>query len=582
MFKGDAGRAGEVHDGPDGGPTIRWRYEAGAPVPGNVSIVGDLVYASSDDGVLHALDVASGEARWRYAPGSLVSAPTILDGSVYVFVDGNDLVALEASTGSVLWSMPDIAGGPANPTAGDGALFIPTDDGSIVALDAATGAERWRTAVSETSGAAHRPAFADGRVFVASDGGGYVALEASDGAIAWRFDTGLFETATAVVADGIAYVGAGGSATDGRLWAIDAATGKELWRVEEPYHSPSVAGGVAYSGSAGIGVAAHDTTSGERLWTFAIEGAARPLALAEGVVYVPADDERRVYALDAATGSELWHLDLDAGTDCCLSVARGAVYVGTRAGSVYAIGGEGDEPTAVVESARPDIALPPDPFTLVDTLDASVTGLSGAAALAFGPDGNLYVAQTSPPRVTVLSTSGEPIRSWGEPGAGPGQLDFDDRLPAIAVAPDGLVYVTEAGNSRLSVFEPDGTFVRHVGSFGDEPGRFLLPFDVVVDDAGAVYVTDDVLQAFSKFDASGAFQWRSDEFGDPDFAGYFHQGDIDANGRLWLAEDGGGLLVAVAEDGQKVDAWTTSRRDARRRGSPSRARSHSMRSATPT
>ena len=60
------------------------------------------------------------------------------------------------------------------------------------------------------------------------------------------------------------------------------------------------------------------------------------------MVYVPADAEHRVYALDAATGAERWHFDVDAGIWCCVSVGRGAVYVGTELGGVYAIAGSED------------------------------------------------------------------------------------------------------------------------------------------------------------------------------------------------------------------------------------------------
>jgi outer membrane protein assembly factor BamB len=191
MFKGDAGRAGAALDGPDGDPIIRWQYEAGMQITGNVSVVGDLALASSDDGVLHALDVTTGAVRWRHAPGASVSQPTVFEGSIFVYEDGNDLVSLSLSGGDVEWRVPDVVRGPTYPTAGDGMLFIGTDDGSLVAIDAATGQERWRTQISDASGPTHRPAFADGRIYVASDGGGFVAVEADDGSIAWRFDTGL-------------------------------------------------------------------------------------------------------------------------------------------------------------------------------------------------------------------------------------------------------------------------------------------------------------------------------------------------------------------------------------------------------
>ena len=70
MFRGDAARTGVAIDGPVGRPVLRWRYQAAGAVSGNISIVGDLVFAPSDDGTLHALGLADGTERWAFTrPG---------------------------------------------------------------------------------------------------------------------------------------------------------------------------------------------------------------------------------------------------------------------------------------------------------------------------------------------------------------------------------------------------------------------------------------------------------------------------------------------------------------------------------
>ena len=60
FFRGDAARTGEGGSGPQGQPVLQWRYQAGGSVSGAVVIVGGLVYTSSDDNVLHALDLTTG------------------------------------------------------------------------------------------------------------------------------------------------------------------------------------------------------------------------------------------------------------------------------------------------------------------------------------------------------------------------------------------------------------------------------------------------------------------------------------------------------------------------------------------
>ena len=342
MFKGGAGRSGEGAEGPVGMPVLRWRYQAQGSVNANVSIVGDLVYASSTDGILHALDLASGTERWRFTPAHTpVSGPAVADGVVYAFDGVGTLFALDTASGQERWHAAAALNGPSNPTVGAGAIYVGTEDGMLVAIDSATGAERWRSTVAAQGGTVHSPAYADGMVYVSGDPGGLVAVEAATGKSVWHLDTSGYRTGTAVVAAGVAYIGGGADGDVGRLWAVDAHTGSALWEVDEPLFSPAVSEGTAYSGSESGLVAAHDTATGEELWRFQVQGAARPLAVADGVVYVPADAEHRVYALDTASGSELWHFDVDSGIDCCAAVAHGSVFVGTGLGGVYDIGGGG-------------------------------------------------------------------------------------------------------------------------------------------------------------------------------------------------------------------------------------------------
>ena len=85
MFRGDAARTGVAVQGPGGRPVLRWRYQAPGAVSGNISIVGDLVFAPSDDGTLHALGLADGTERWAFHPGGgSVSGPAAAEGRIYV------------------------------------------------------------------------------------------------------------------------------------------------------------------------------------------------------------------------------------------------------------------------------------------------------------------------------------------------------------------------------------------------------------------------------------------------------------------------------------------------------------------
>ena len=77
--------------------------------------------------------------------------------------------------------------------------------------------------------------------------------------------------------------------------------------------------------------------------------------------------------------------------------------------------------------------------------------------IAVAPNGDLYVSDGyGNARVHHFSPDGKLIRSWGEPGTGPGQFKISH---GICVLPDGRVLVCDRENDRIQVFTPEGKFL---------------------------------------------------------------------------------------------------------------------------
>ena len=105
-------------DATDG--STQWRYGHGGNVTESTPAVADgVVFAPTEDGVLDAVDLASGERAWR-APFEGNAAPVVGDGVVYAVRSQSELVALEADSGverfryepdQVPLSPPVVAGG---------------------------------------------------------------------------------------------------------------------------------------------------------------------------------------------------------------------------------------------------------------------------------------------------------------------------------------------------------------------------------------------------------------------------------------------------------------------------------------
>ena len=209
-------------------------------------------------------------------------------------------------------------------------------------------------------------------------------------------------------------------------------------------------------------------------------------------------------------------------------------------------------------------AVLPSPFTITARYAPKSLGLRNSRYLAIGPDGNLYVTDGRQ-RVSVISPRGKVLRRWGKPGNGPGEFRFvssdpsdaKDMHAAVTVGRNGMVYVSDSGNARIQVFTPKGRFVRQFGTFGNGKGQFLLPADLVVDDAGNVYVTDDQRESLAKFSPSGKVVWRigGGASADSDLVGHFHLASIDAHRRLVVANDDKSRILYLDRNGHKVDAF---------------------------
>ena len=106
-----------------------------------------------------------------------------------------------------------------------------------------------------------------------------------------------------------------------------------------------------------------------------------------------------------------------------------------------------DEGTGPLHHPKPP--LPP-----VDGMFRQVTDMAWDSA------GNTYISDGYiNSRIAKVDKNGKWLKSWGEPGDGPGQLNTPH---SIAVDAQGQVYVADRGNRRIQVFDSEGKFLRQI------------------------------------------------------------------------------------------------------------------------
>jgi DNA-binding beta-propeller fold protein YncE len=162
-------------------------------------------------------------------------------------------------------------------------------------------------------------------------------------------------------------------------------------------------------------------------------------------------------------------------------------------------------------------------------------------AIAVGPDGSVYVADSLNHRVQKFDSAGRFLAQVGGQGTGPGQ--FQEPW-GVAVGPDGSVYVADTWNHRVQKFDPNLRFIAAWGGFAAagpdsqaEPSRFYGPRDVAVDASGRVFVADTGNKRIQVFGPDGQFLLA---LGGPGSEpGRFNEPvglKFDGAGRLWVAD----------------------------------------------
>ncbi|MFD7441798.1 PQQ-binding-like beta-propeller repeat protein [Streptomyces sp. NPDC059909] len=312
-----------------------------------MAVTGGRIHAS-DGPTLYALDATDGSERWRLGTDAWVYSLKAARGTVVTGTRGGGAQAWEASNGEKLWEITGAQTDFETPEAGP-ALFDDTvyvwRNARLQALDARTGAERWSYPVGDAASCGGVPV----RVNQAPDGCTYIAagtrvlcVDTAGGHVRWHFEAPAVFLSPPAYAPGPAVTGGGVYLADylGTVYALDATTGKDRWRIatesRQSIEPVLVADGNIHVGS-GSALYTLDAVTGTPKWRFAAGGEVigTPV-VADGRVHFGSADHV-LYTLDAGGGQLRWKL-ATGGEITGSPVARnGVVYACSKDRCVYAL-----------------------------------------------------------------------------------------------------------------------------------------------------------------------------------------------------------------------------------------------------
>lgn len=135
--------------GLDSGATMRRDRFVHVPSTTPKQVGGSFVYGTSagqiswlncttgNDSLAHAIDALRG-------PSPVVASPALAEGAVVGGNLGGGVIAIEATSGRLMWTKRLLAGVRATPAIANGIAFVASDDQYLYAFDLASGEELWK------------------------------------------------------------------------------------------------------------------------------------------------------------------------------------------------------------------------------------------------------------------------------------------------------------------------------------------------------------------------------------------------------------------------------------------------------
>jgi outer membrane protein assembly factor BamB len=244
---GGHGVDGEVIAFAVGHGKIHWQHRIG-PSESSPLLVGARLYVADWNGDVWAFDANSGRVVWHrhVAHGAIKGALAYAGGRLFVGAYDGHVYCLSTG-GRVIWTgsaQPRLFGGSdfySTPAVAYRRVYIGSTDGKVYSFGAASGHRLWS---HSTGGYVYAsPAVWRQRILVGSYSGTFSAFDAGTGEPDWTFHAGGPISGSAVVVNGIVYFATlhEKHLKNGRTYALDARTGKELWSFPDGKYTPVVA-----------------------------------------------------------------------------------------------------------------------------------------------------------------------------------------------------------------------------------------------------------------------------------------------------------------------------------------------------
>lgn len=298
-FQGGIDHSGYRDEGSDF-VTNLWTFNMESPVHSSPAIYKDYIYYVSNDGILKAIDMETGEEEWNLdLEAKTNSSPIIHSNRLYIGCE-DGLKAVNINSHKVVWDY-DCDNVASAPVYHDDIIYFGSDDGHLYGVN-----EDGKVKFDKKLGDELRtsPIVVDNTIYVGSTGGKMYSID-TDESKNWEFTTGdEILSSPAYVNKTIIF-----GSTDGSVYCLKKSDGDLEWKVDlndKVISSPTVDGhdNNVFIGSDEGNMTCLDVRDGTVKWSHSTGDKVQSTAAIKDNLVAFGSNNGYLYVLNKYTGAE--------------------------------------------------------------------------------------------------------------------------------------------------------------------------------------------------------------------------------------------------------------------------------------
>lgn len=291
-----------------------WKKEGYMWPPFSPTVGSDNVYIlknywedSGDtfDGEIYSLDKTTGRKEWSFVTkeGWIMAQPAVDKGYIYTGSMDSSLYCVREQNGEIQWQFNADSSIITSPRLYKDNILFGTVEGYFYCLEKSNGRLIWKSQANRDI--LEMPAVMEDTVFLSSYNSLF-AFSLATGELLWKIDFDNKITAPVIERDNL-YI----ACSSGKVYKIDPKDGKYniIYNLkgEIPF-SPALYNNILYFTAENSLIVAIDATSGKELWKIKDRGNFSPVAVASKVIYT-GNDRGTLLAVERESGKILWKFE---------------------------------------------------------------------------------------------------------------------------------------------------------------------------------------------------------------------------------------------------------------------------------